>query len=151
MVAILDYIARIVNAARAQVNGHHYLGARQLCPVTEFVQSHLIGFGRKPRQIQPLGTLVARAYAVLPVVARYEVAARIARDRYVQLAHQLSHVVAEAVCVRSRMTRFVYAAVHRAPQMLDERAEYAFVNLAYAEILIQHEFRLLHVVPPPLG
>ena len=144
MVAVLNYVARLIHAARAKVDRHHDLGVRHLSPVAELVYAHLIWLGRGPCQIKALGTLIARAYAVLPAIAGHEVAARIAGYRHVQLAHEVNHVAAEALLIGGGMTRLIYAAIHRAPQMLYERTEHALIYCAYAEVLIHYQLCLLH-------
>ena len=68
VVDVLDEVAGGVEAARAEVDGEHHLGAGLLGPVGELVDADLVGLGGVPREIQPLWPVGLRADAVLPVV-----------------------------------------------------------------------------------
>ena len=80
-----------------------------------------------------VGRCVDRADAVLPAVARDEVAAGVAHDRRAELADQLEHVGAEAVLVGGGVRRLVDAGVDAAAHVLDERAEQPPVERPDAE------------------
>src|SRR3546814_7487153 len=101
----------------------HRLDVGGLAPVHEFVGAELVGLGRAPGEIEPDGALVLGADAVFPIIAREEIAARIAHDRGPQLADQREHVAAETVGVGGVMAGFVDAAIDAAAAMLDEAAE----------------------------
>ena len=105
MVAVLDQVARGVRPARAEVDREHRLDAGRPAPVDELVGAERVGLGRQPGEVEPPRPALARADAVLPVVARDEVAAGVAHDRRRQLAHQRQHVAAEAALVGVRMAR----------------------------------------------
>src|SRR3546814_13681212 len=77
----------------------HRLDVGGLAPVHEFVGAELVGLGRAPGEIEPDGALVLGADAVFTIIAREEIAARIAHDRGPQLADQREHVAAETVGV----------------------------------------------------
>ena len=89
MIGVFHDVSRRVRAARAQIDGVHHLGIGLFAPVRELMQAHLVGLGGKPGKIQPVGTLRARAHAVLPVKAADEIATRIAHHRHVQLANEV--------------------------------------------------------------
>jgi hypothetical protein len=76
-----------------------------------------------PRHVEPGGAFLARADAVFPAEAGDEVAARVADQAGVQLAHEVEHVLAEAVRVGGGVSGFVDPGVHGAAHVLDERAE----------------------------
>ena len=61
MVGILHHVARRVHAAGTQVDGVHRAGVGLFAPVGKLVQTHLVGLGGKPGQIQPLRTMILRA------------------------------------------------------------------------------------------
>ena len=82
---------------------------------------------------------LARADAVLPVVARDEVAARIPDDGDAELADEREDVATEPVLVRGRMTGLVDARVHATPEVLRERAEDAIVDARDSERRIDRE------------
>ena len=99
-VDVFDEVARLVEAARAEIDGQHHLGADGLAPVGEFVDADGVGIGGVPGEIEPGRALVARADAVFPVVGRDEIAAGIAHIRDLQVADQLGDVAAHAVLRR---------------------------------------------------
>ena len=128
-VDVFDEIARLVEAARAEIDGEHHLGADRLAPFGEFVHADRVRFGRVPGEIEPRRPLLARADAVLPIVGGDEIAAGIAHDRDLEVAHEFDDVPAHAVRVGGRMTGLVDAGVDRAAEMLEEGAVEAIVDL----------------------
>src|SRR3954451_13967853 len=101
-------------------------------PVEELVGAAPVGLQRAPGEVQP--RLARRADAVLPVIARDEVAAGIADDRDAELTHERQHVIADGLAVALED-----AAVDRSAHVLDERAEDARVDVRDAEVRIDHE------------
>src|SRR5690606_36953548 len=97
-------------------------------PRRELVQANLVGLGRAPREIEPPGPLVDRPDAVLPAVARDEVATRVAHRGDAELAHELEDVAAEAARVRARVAGLVVPLVDAPAQMLDEGTEESSVD-----------------------
>ena len=151
MVAVLDEIARLVDAAGAQVDRQVDLGPGALGPGGELVGADLVRLGRHPGQIEAPRPLRHRPHAVPPVVAGDEIAAGIADEGHAQLAHQFQHVPAKPHLVRGRMPRLVDAAVDRPAQMLDERAVEPGIDLADAKILVDDDAcrRHEHTTPSP--
>src|SRR3546814_19278230 len=86
LVAIFEEVLRLGRPARADVDREHRLDVGGLAPVHEFVGAELVGLGRAPGEIEPDGALVLGADAVFPIIARGELAARIAHERGHQLA-----------------------------------------------------------------
>ena len=123
MVAVLEQVERLADAAGAEVDRHHRLDAGRSRPAHELVEADLVGLVECQARSSRVGAVIARTDAVLPAVARDEVAARVAHDRDAELADQLDHVGAEAVRVGARVAGLVDAGVDAAAQVLDERAE----------------------------
>ena len=147
MIAVFDEVRRIEDGARAHIHRHHGRDARLFAPLHELIGAELVGLRREPCKIEAGGPLLAGADAVPPVVPRKEVAARIAHDGHIQLADEPDDVLAEAVFVRRGMPGLIDALVHRAPQMLDERAEEVAVDLAHPKVGICKNFRFHHFLP----
>ena len=121
-VDVFDEVARLVEPARAEVDRQHHLSAGRLAPFSELVHADRVRFRGVPGQVEPGRALLARADAVLPVVGRHEVAAGIADDRHVELAHEVDHVATHAVGVGGRMAGLVDAGVDGAAEVFEERA-----------------------------
>jgi hypothetical protein len=130
MVAVLEQPPCGVAAAGAEVDREHRLDAGDATPVDELVGAEVVRLSRQPREVEPARPPLARADAVLPLVAGDEVAARVADERRPQLADEREDVATEAVGVGARMAGLVETAVDAAPDVLDERAEQAPVGLA---------------------
>src|SRR6185369_7816664 len=111
-----------------------------------FVGAKGIGLGRHPREVEPGGTILDRADAVLPVVPGDEIAARVAHDRRRELTHQREHVFAKASPVRLRVTGFVDAAIDAAAEMLDEGSEQPRVRRTDHGVAVQRDFHVSHCV-----
>src|SRR5690606_34110238 len=79
-----------------------------------------------------------------PIVARQEIAARIADDGGAELLGQLQHVATEAVLVGGLMARLIDAAIDAAAHMLDEGAEHAPVEIGDDEVAVDDEFGVQH-------
>ena len=144
VVAILDHVARLVACKRAKIDREHRLHLRRTAPVDELIGAEGVGLGGEPGQIEPLGPLRNGADPVPPVVARDEIAARIAHDGRAQFTHQRQHILAEALLVGSCMARLVDAAVNAAAEMLHEGAEQARVGFSDREIPVDHYFGVTH-------
>ena len=121
-VDVFDEVARLVEAARAEIDGEHHLRADRRAPVGEFVDADGVQLGGVPGEVEAGRALVARADAVFPIVGGDEIAAGIANDRDVQRLDEFDHVAAHAVGVRGRVAGLVDAGVDRAPEVLEERA-----------------------------
>ena len=128
-VDVFDEIARLVEPARAEVDREHHLGADGVAPVGEFVHADGVGVRRVPGEVEPRRPLFARADAVFPIIGGNEIAAGIAHDRNLEVAHELGDVAAHAVRVGGRMTGLVDAGVDRAAEMLEEGAVEPIVDL----------------------
>ena len=144
VVAVLDHVAGRIAAARAEIDRQHRLDVRGAAPVDELVGAELVGLGRHPGEVEPARPLGDGADAVLPIVAGDEVAAGIAHDGRRELAHQLEHVLAEALGVGGRMAGLEDAAIHAAAEMLDEGAEQARVGGADREIAMKADLDVTH-------
>ena len=129
-VAVFDEVARLGDAARAEIDGEHALRSGAARPFLKFVYADLVGLYRAPCEIEPPRAQLTRAGPVLPVVAGDEVAARIAHDVDAELLYHAEHVAAKAHIVRGRVSRLVDAAVDGPAEVLDERAEKPPVYLA---------------------
>ena len=112
------------------------------------MQADLVGFGGLPGQVKPVGALRHGAHGILPMEAGHEVAAGIAGDGHIQLAHQVHHILPEAQLVRRGMAGLVDAGIHRAAQVLDERAVDALVNVGDHIVFVQDNLCLFHVGAP---
>jgi hypothetical protein len=137
MIAVLHQAACGIAAASAEIDCEHRLQASQPAPIDEFIGTEAIAFRRQPREVEAARPALDRADTVLPVVARHEVAARVAHDGRCQLAHQREHVLSEASAVGRRMSRLEDAAVHAAAEVLDERAEQTRIGCADDLIAVQ--------------
>src|SRR5690606_16049315 len=86
VVGVLQDVAGLLDAAGAEVDRHHRLGARRLRPAGELAETELVGLDRAPGPVEPARPLLLRADPVLPVVAGDEVAAGVAHDGGAELA-----------------------------------------------------------------
>src|SRR5262245_17922131 len=123
-------MARVVNRPQPGVDANVRLRADALAVAQELVSAEAVGLDAAPGQFRPRRALVLRPYAVLPVVARDEIPARIAQDRDVQPLDRLQDVQPDAFFVRERTAFFVNAAVDHAPQVLGEVAEQMRMHFA---------------------
>ncbi len=144
VIAILDHVAGSVAGARAEIDRQHGFDAGHAAPVDELVGAELVGLGRHPGEVEPGRPLADRADAIFPIVARDEVAAGVAHDGGLELAHQGHHVLAEALGVGRRMAGLEDAAVDAAPEMLDEGAEQPRMGGADGEIAMQADADVTH-------
>ena len=145
MVGVLDNVSCILRSSGSKVDRVHDLCVCLFRPVRKFVQANRIGFGGKPRQIQPARAVAP--HAVLPVETGNEVASGITDHGDPQLSHHLQHIPAEALRIRHRMTGLINAAIHRTSKMLNERAVNARVNPSNDIVLIQYDLGVFHPVP----
>ena len=133
-VDVFDEIARLIEPARAEVDGEHHFGSDLCAPGGEFVQADGVGFRGVPGEIEPRRPLLARTDAVLPIVGGDEIAAGITHDGNLEIPHEFDDVAAHAVRVGGRMAGLVDAGVNRAPEMLEERAVEAVVDARDREV-----------------
>ena len=125
VVGVLEQVEGRFDAAGAEVDGHHQLGAGELAPAREFVHAHLVGFERVPGEVAADGPLLARAHAVFPAVAGDEVPAGVADGAGAELLDEFDDVEPEAVLVGGGVARLVDAVVDAAAQVFHEGAENA--------------------------
>jgi hypothetical protein len=77
VVAVFQYVTGFVHAPGAEVDGYIAFRADGLRPSHKFVYAYFVGFRGFPRQVKTLGAAFLWPDAVLPVVARNEIAARV--------------------------------------------------------------------------
>jgi hypothetical protein len=144
VVAVLQQVEGLRDAAGAEVDRHHRLDVGLPAPRGELVDPELVGLDRTPGQVEAPGSLVKRPDAVLPAVAGDEVAARVADRRRPELADQLEHVASEAPGVRRGVVRLVEAGVDAAAHVLGEGTEQSSVHGADAERRVEGQARREH-------
>ena len=127
-VRVLEHVERLFDPASAEVDGVHELAADLRQPPRELVQADLIGLGRVPCEIQASGTLIDGADAVLPSVARHEVAAGVSDGRDAEFADELRDVLSEPVLIGFGVSGLVDAVVDAPSEVLDERAEQTTID-----------------------
>ncbi|MBN9159678.1 MAG: DNRLRE domain-containing protein [Myxococcales bacterium] len=103
---------------------------------------------RMPSEVEPRRALLHRTDAVLPIVGRNEIAARVADIRNLEVAHQLRHVAAHAVRVGGCVPGLVDARIDGAPQMLEKGAVKPVVDPGHNEIPVRRD-RGTHCRQPP--
>ena len=103
----------------------------------ELPRPHLVGLDLLPGGVEPHRPLPHWADAVLPAVARDEVATRVARNRGTHLPDQVGDVPAEAGPVVRRMPRLEDAGVDAPAHVLDECAEDPRVHDAHPKSRIR--------------
>ena len=140
-VGVLHPIAGVVHRAEAAVDADVGLGADALAVAQKLVGAEAIGLEVVPGQLGPHRALVLGADAVLPVVARGEVAAGITQDRDAELLHRLHDVGAIAVFIGEGAAFLVDAAVDHAAEMFGEVAEEVRVHLTDSAIDIDLDAR----------
>ncbi|MDR6168452.1 hypothetical protein QE367_002656 [Microbacterium paludicola] len=147
VVGVLDERAGLVDTARAEVDRLHDLDLGLARPVDELVESERVGLDGVPCSVEPVRTLGHGTDAVLPVVARDEVAAGIADHGGAQLLHEREDVATEAAFVGLRVTRLVDAGVDATAHVLDERAEEAARHVGHGEVAIEDDAGAGHDAP----
>ncbi len=128
VVGVLLELDRLRDAARAEVERQHRLAADLADEVDELAQAEAVALRGPPGEVEAPGALVLRAHAVLPLVTRDEVPARVAQGRDAQLPDQVEHVPAEPGLVGGRVAGLVDARVDAPAQVLHEGAEQARVH-----------------------
>ena len=120
------------SSTRAQpgVDAHVGLDPELLGIAQELVRAEAVALDHVPGLVAADRPLVARADAILPVVAGGEVAARPAQERHAEPLRGLHDVLAEAVRIRERAAFLEDAAVDAAAEVLGEVAEHVRVDLA---------------------
>ena len=78
--------------------------------------------------------------------ARYEIAARIAHNRYLQLFYQFQSIFSEALFVGGGKPFLVDTTVNGTSQMFNKGTIYSLINTACQEILINDNFCFFHSV-----
>src|ERR1700722_12983881 len=147
MVAIFNEAPRLVGAASAEIDAEHRFNVDLAAPIDELIGPEGVGLGREPGEIEPARPLRRGTDAILPIIAREEVAAGIAHDRDAKLLCQIGDVLAKALRVGGRVAGFEYAGIDAAAHMLDEGAEQASVNVRNGEVAVDDEFCLRHDFP----
>ena len=132
--AVLDKVEGLLKPARSKVDGQHRLCAGAIEPRHELVKTHLVCLDRVPRKVEAPGAEFTRADAVLPAIARHEVATGVANDGNAKLRHEVENVVTEAVSVGGGMSWLVDAGIHTASQVLNKRAKEVTINGADAGV-----------------
>ena len=148
-IAVLNKVSRILNTAGSHVHGRHKLCPRFLAPVVKLVNTNLIRLNRMPCAVKPPWPLLLWPNAILPIVARKKIPARIAHQRNLQIAHHVYNVFPKPLPVRQRMPRLINPIVNRPPQMLHKRAEQVLVHLANPKILANYYLRLHNLLQSP--
>ena len=141
LVRVLDPVAGVLDRAEPGVDAQVRLDAQLLAIAQELVRAEAVGLERAPGVIAARRTLVARPDAVLPVVARGEVAARPAEDRQAEPAGGVHDVAPVAVGIRERAPFLEDAAVDAAAEVLGEIAEDVRVHLADHAVGIELDAR----------
>jgi hypothetical protein len=113
-------------------------------PVDKLVRAERVGLGRFPGEIETPWPLGDRTDAILPVVTRDEIAARIAQNRRIQLPDELEHVLPESAGIGLAVTRLVQAAVDAAAQVLDESAEQARIGRSDGKVAVHERLSFQH-------
>ena len=144
-VAVLDPVARLLRGAGAEVDGHHRRPVHLPAQPDELLGAESVGLDTLPGQLAHPRTLLARADAVLPVVAGGEVAARVAHGSHAQSGEGIEDVGAAAVGVGVDAVRIVDAFVHGAAHVLEKSPEHARVDPADPKVGVQRDSRSLHV------
>ena len=143
-VAVFDKLPRRVRPTRAQIDGQHGLDAGRAAPVDEFVGAEAVGLDAVPGKVETNGPLLERPYAILPIVARYEIAPGVAHNSRTELAHQCEYVAAKTTLVRGWMAGLENSPVDATSHVLDESAEQPAVGGADRKIAIQYDLSLQH-------
>lgn len=133
-VTILDELAGGVEAAGAEVDGHHGRGVGGAAPVDEFVGAKVVGLGDAPGVVEAAGAGGAGADAVFPLVGRDEVTAGVAHHGDVEFADEGEHVAAEAMGVCLGVAGLVDAGVNGAAEVFDEAAVETGVDGVLSEV-----------------
>src|SRR5690606_37018327 len=137
MVAVLDETARSVGTARAEVHRQHGLDIRKAAPVHELVCAEGVRLDRLPGKVEAARALLHGTYAILPVIARDEIAAGVAHDGGAEFAYQLQHVATETSLIGAGVVRLVNSAIDATAKMFDEGAEQPSVGGADGEVAIE--------------
>ena len=138
------YLPRFMRTARSKVDAKHGLRLREPAPLDKFICAKGVRFGAQPGEIQPCGSFLHRADAVLPVATRHIVASRVADDRRTKFSNQIENVSPEPAIIRRGMPGFENAGVDAPAHMLDERTEEAPVNWGNTKISIDDYLRFVH-------
>src|SRR5207245_6436177 len=121
--AILNPAIELLGREAAQIRGDIRLPADQPAKLHELIGAEAIGIiamsGRSGRRVSegpkvsPPRTLVHRAYAIPPVIAVGETAAREAHDRRFDLPHLVDQFFANAIHVRAfRVLAYPASVIH---------------------------------------
>jgi len=121
MVAVLQDVHGLLDAAGAEVERVHRFHTGSVGPRGELVQPEPVGLHAVPGGIEPYRPVVPDT--VLPAVAGHEVPAGVADDGRAKLPDQVEDVPAVAALVRGRVARLVDPGVHGTAHVFDERPE----------------------------
>ncbi len=139
VVAVFEQVAGGVETAGAEVDGHVDVGPGELGPAGEFVGADRVGLGREPGEIETGRPVGNGADSVFPLVPGDEIAAGVADERDAEGADQFEDIAAEAVLIGGRVAGFVDTAVDGPPEVLEEAAVQARVDLADVKIRIEDD------------
>src|SRR5205814_4573275 len=116
-IAILDESGSLLRSSGSEIQAHQRLGAHCFAPRHELVRAKLICVNRVPRLIEHARTILLWSYAIQPVVAGNEVAARIPDDWYSHLTNFLYYIFAQAIGIRESGPRIVNPFIDCPPKM----------------------------------
>ena len=127
-VAVLHQRPRLVGPAAAEVDRHHRCPSHSLRQRHELVGSEHVRLAARPGPVEPARPQLARTDAVAPVVARNEVAARIAHGGEAQCGECVENVGAKTLRVGVAAGRVEDAFINGPPHVLEEAAEDARID-----------------------
>ncbi len=136
-IAVFHPVAGLLWRAGAQVDGEHRRPVHLSTELDVFVRAELVGLDALPGQFAHDGPLLAGANPVHPVVARGEVATRVAHGRHVQSSESFQYVGAEALGISVGAVRVIHTFIYGSPHMLQEPAEDARVHRADLKVRVQ--------------
>ena len=91
-VAVFHPIARFLRCAGAKVYCDHGRPAHFATQMEIFISADMICLGTLPGKFADPGSRLARSHAVLPVIARGEVAPRVAHGGHIEAPQGIQHV-----------------------------------------------------------
>lgn len=116
-VAVLDPGECLIKSAGTEIEAEVGLDAAFLSlaqhvePLHELVGAELVALNTEPSQLGPLGSILTRPDAILPVVRRHKVASRIPDHGDVELTQGGEDVLPETVLVGERTPGLINASV----------------------------------------
>src|SRR4029077_1804793 len=116
----LEIFSRLIGTACSEVHAEHRFRLGQLAPLNELVCSKSVCLRAEPSEIEPFRPFVERTYAILPVIARHEIASGVTDDRRTKFSNQLEDVMPKSVLVCCWVAGLKYAGVNATTQVLNE-------------------------------